>query len=963
MEAKSKVAVSKVSITKPSGRVLTLAVGKNFQMKVKVTPSKATNKKVSYQSANSKIAKVNKTGKITARKKGTTKITVKAKDGSGKKATLTVKVIIPVKKVTFTAPSKSTITLTKGKTYQLKTKVTPSNATIKKLKYSSSKKSLATVNSKGKVTLKKAGTVKITAKTTDGSVKKAVCTIKIKNPKPDPEKPDPEQPDPEKPDPEKPDPEKPDPEQPKPEDPDPEQPTPEDGYKLVWQDEFAGTALNTADWNYELHQPGWVNSELQEYTDSPDNILVQDGKLVIKAIKTVDETGTHYTSGRINTQNKHDYKYGRFETRAKVPSGKGFLPAFWMMPTDENLYGQWPKCGELDIMEVLGDQTATTYGTLHFGEPHTQKQGSYTLESGDFASEYHVYACEWEPSEIRFYVDGTLFYTVNDWFTKKNGFGEVTYPAPYDQPFYMILNLAVGGNWPGNPEADAVFAENAELSVDYVRVYQREHYDENVEKPIADLVLREPDATGNYMRNGDFAAKENLSDAEGWSFLLAGEGAATAQIAENQLVIDTMNAGNLDYSVQVVQPDLPMEKGYHYRLTFDASATEPRTMIADISGPDNGYIRYFPDITVALTDTTQSYSYEFDMTNATDANGRLEFNLGNQNSTAQVRISNVRLEKTGEAEMPAEDKNVLVDGNYIYNGEFQEGSKRLAYWSVENQCANASVSVTNENNVRELKVSASDANLSLDQIRVKQDTIPMKGNKEYVLSFDAYGNSEKAIKALVAGQEFTAELTTEKQTYKYSIHTEEGLNGTELVFLLGNQGDTYIDNVRIQEDGLFVNGDFSNGFTGFEVFTDSSIASSVTYAVDGLNENNAAAFDIRDTGDADWKIQLKQNNINLENGKWYKITLDAKSSIDRMIMYALQRDGSSDNNWIPYSDTQFIDLTQEYQTFTRVFQMTEVTDPATILSISMGSVKGIQITEPHTVCIDNITLEEVEAPQ
>ena len=188
VEAKSKVAVSKVSITKPSGRVLTLAVGKNFQMKVKVTPSKATNKKVSYQSANSKIAKVNKTGKITARKKGTTKITVKAKDGSGKKATLTVKVIIPVKKVTFTAPSKSTITLTKGKTYQLKTKVTPSNATIKKLKYSSSKKSLATVNSKGKVTLKKAGTVKITAKTTDGSVKKAVCTIKIKNPKPDPDR-------------------------------------------------------------------------------------------------------------------------------------------------------------------------------------------------------------------------------------------------------------------------------------------------------------------------------------------------------------------------------------------------------------------------------------------------------------------------------------------------------------------------------------------------------------------------------------------------------------------------------------------------------------------------------------------------------------------------------------------------------------------------------------------------------
>ena len=161
---------------------------------------------------------------------------------------------------------------------------------------------------------------------------------------------------------------------------------------------------------------------------------------------------------------------------------------------------------------------------------------------------------------------------------------------------------------------------------------------------------------------------------------------------------------------------------------------------------------------------------------------------------------------------------------------------------------------------------------------------------------------------------------------------------------------------------MLLNGDFSNGFTGFEVFTDGSISSQVTYVVDGLTENNAAAFDIKDTGDMDWKIQLKQNNIKLENGKWYKITLDAKSSMNRAIMYALQRDGSQDNDWTPYSGTQTINLTNTYHSFSTTFQMKSTTDPATILSISMGSVGGTRITNQHQVYIDNITLEEVAAP-
>lgn len=220
---------------------------------------------------------------------------------------------------------------------------------------------------------------------------------------------------------------------------------------LVWEDNFDGDSLNLNDWNIETHAPGWVNQELQEYVTSTENTYVKDGMLYIRAIKEERGGQAYYTSGRINTQGKHDFTYGRFETRAKVPSGKGFLPAFWMMPTDENYYGQWPRCGEIDIMEVHGSDLTKSYGTLHFGgsqNSHVQSQGSYTLPGNarNFWEDFHVFACEWEPGEIRFYVDGVLFHKENDWFTAKgDGYEKVAYPAPYDQPFYMILNLAVGG--------------------------------------------------------------------------------------------------------------------------------------------------------------------------------------------------------------------------------------------------------------------------------------------------------------------------------------------------------------------------------------------------------------------------------------------------------------------------------------------------------------------------------------
>ena len=171
-------------------------------------------------------------------------------------------------------------------------------------------------------------------------------------------------------------------------------------YTLKWEDQFNGDSLDRDSWNVELHEPGWVNNELQEYVDSSENIYIKDGNLVLKPVKTIGSDGkVSYTSGRVNTQNKHNFKYGLFEARAKVPAGQGFLPAFWMMPANENLYGQWPRCGEIDIMEVLGNDTKTSYGTIHYGNPHSESQGKHTLEKGNFSDEYHIFSAEWEPGK------------------------------------------------------------------------------------------------------------------------------------------------------------------------------------------------------------------------------------------------------------------------------------------------------------------------------------------------------------------------------------------------------------------------------------------------------------------------------------------------------------------------------------------------------------------------------------
>lgn len=241
------------------------------------------------------------------------------------------------------------------------------------------------------------------------------------------------------------------------------------GYSLVWDDEFNqpdGSSPDTKKWNYSTGGNGWGNSELECYTDRNNNSFINKGMLVITAIQE-EYMGCKYTSARLNTLVKGYWKYGRFEIRAKLPATQGIWPAFWLLPADITRYGSWPASGEIDIMELVGKEPGRVTGTLHFGNPHNSITNHFDLPVGtDYSDDFHVFSLDWEPAEIHWYVDGKLFQTANQWFTSVEN---SPFPAPFNVEFYVIINVAIGGNWPGNPDATSTFPQS--MYVDYVRVY------------------------------------------------------------------------------------------------------------------------------------------------------------------------------------------------------------------------------------------------------------------------------------------------------------------------------------------------------------------------------------------------------------------------------------------------------------------------------------------------------------
>lgn len=246
------------------------------------------------------------------------------------------------------------------------------------------------------------------------------------------------------------------------------------GWTLAWADEFNGADGAPADpskWTALLGGDGWGNAEREYYTADLANVRQEGGSLLITADKTgIDGKNCWYgpcthTSGRLETKGKFELKYGRFEARIQIPRGQGLWSAFWMLGADYDKVG-WPACGEIDIMENVGMEPRLVHGSLH-GPGYSGGSAltsDYALPSGAaFAADYHVYAVEWDSGSLRFYVDDTLFETRSP----EDALSGATWV--YDHPFYLLLNLAVGGNWPGDPDQTTAFP--ATMKIDYVRAY------------------------------------------------------------------------------------------------------------------------------------------------------------------------------------------------------------------------------------------------------------------------------------------------------------------------------------------------------------------------------------------------------------------------------------------------------------------------------------------------------------
>jgi beta-glucanase (GH16 family) len=227
---------------------------------------------------------------------------------------------------------------------------------------------------------------------------------------------------------------------------------------LVWSDEFNTASLNTGIWNYETGAGGWGNNELQTYTNSLNNVHIDSGYLHITAL---NPSSAYYTSGRITTMGKKEFTWGRVNIRAKLPQGKGIWPALWMLGANYPSVG-WVKCGEIDIMELLGQASSVVYGTAHWdNNGYLNRSNSFTLSGSSFSSGFHTFSLVWTPNQLKWLVDNYEFFNLSR--SEINTF-------PFDLPQFFIFNIAVGGNWPGSPDQTTIFPQH--MIVDYIRIYQ-----------------------------------------------------------------------------------------------------------------------------------------------------------------------------------------------------------------------------------------------------------------------------------------------------------------------------------------------------------------------------------------------------------------------------------------------------------------------------------------------------------
>lgn len=437
-----------------------------------------------------------------------------------------------------------------------------------------------------------------------------------------------------------------------------------DNYELVWSDEFNGNYLDTNTWNYEIGTGswGWGNNEQQYYTDR--NIKVSNGTMKITA-KREDYGGMKYTSSRITTKNKKNFKYGKIEARIKMPKFKGVWPAFWMLGANQDSVG-WPKCGEIDIVEAINDENLV-YGTLHwFHDPGNNNADSGSSVAVANRTEYHVYGVEWTADKLRWYVDGKVYRTMD---VSNDSFSEVR------KEYFVIFNMAIGGQWPGYDIDETAFP--ATMEVDWVRAYKK--VEETTTKYTGPMITVTEDAV------------ETCSEKWGSYFGSDWAGASgTSKSTDKAVTGATMNItsiGNSQWGVQQYLKGLHYYPGRTYNYSFTMTSDVDKRVFVKVAGDgDEQIFGEYIDLKARVP-----YNFSRQVTLAKDMEGVLDlyFGMGKcdgdaaaTNSAANITLSNVSFKTTTQ----------IPDPNYN-NGESTTNKTILP--SEEKTTTNNGVTTTN----------------------------------------------------------------------------------------------------------------------------------------------------------------------------------------------------------------------------------------------------------------------------
>ncbi|MEN9347137.1 MAG: hypothetical protein RLZZ77_648 [Bacteroidota bacterium] len=304
-------------------------------------------------------------------------------------------------------------------------------------------------------------------------------------------------------------------------------------WPLVWADEFEGTEINPQIWTRQIGASGWGNNELQFYTNDAENAFVTNGQLHIEAIQE-NHQGSNYTSARLITNDLFEFKYGRLEANIKIPMGQGIWPAFWMLGANYETVN-WPGCGEIDVMEHVNNEPLA-HGTLHWqqGNNHNYQGTSLPIDTDEF----HKYGIVWSETQIQFYIDSVNYYTYT--FTPNNNTSPI-----FQRPFFLLLNIAVGGNWPGSPNAQTPFP--AEMIVDYVHVYQDAAIGVNEDKELRFDFYPNPTSDFILVNAPQQWAKQN------WRIMnINGQVVTSGQLDGEKTSIDLSSFASGNYVLQII---------------------------------------------------------------------------------------------------------------------------------------------------------------------------------------------------------------------------------------------------------------------------------------------------------------------------------------------------------------------------------------------------------------------------